>query len=102
MCLACRVFFYGAAARPREVIEDRLVRILVVNIRLAEPLAISVHHAIADPDAIPWQADEALNQGLMYIRWITEDDDVAVLWVLVGQETPTDWTSRRIGQFIYQ
>jgi len=74
----------------------------VINVRLIQCFSVSIHYTIGNPDAISRHPNESLDQRLIDIWWISEYDNVAMLWLLVWQEIFADRPSRSISQLVNQ
>ena len=69
-------------------------------VRLVDFDAVDVNLFVNDADAVAGHADDALDVVLFNVEGITENDNIAALDRLVGQQMPADAAAGGVGQLV--
>ena len=92
----------GAGRSSREVVPiGREVFRLVNFVRFLDGFAVQDKLFGLDPDPVSRDADHSLHIVLGDVQRVTENDDVAALHLLVGQQVPAQSVRRSAGEFVH-
>ena len=75
---------------------------LVELVRFVQLPPVQEDLLVHDPDRVTGNADHPLDKGLFDIDGVAENDDVAALHLLVGQNMPAQGAGRRVGELVHQ